>query len=124
MADIAFLLIIFFMVTTTFSVDKTKVTLPASMEREATLRGAPIIVVEEDGSVLLSKGDESPQSARIDDILIFVHNIVAKQPQMQFTIKASRDAEYRYIDRVMEQLREANAKNISLLTVQKTIRGS
>ena len=36
MADIAFLLIVFFMVTTTISVDRTTVQLPTSMERGET----------------------------------------------------------------------------------------
>ncbi|MCD6326517.1 biopolymer transporter ExbD [bacterium] len=119
MGDIAFLLIVFFMVTTTFSVDKSKVNLPESFEREATVPGAAIIVIKENGELLLSEGDKNPQPAGLNDVLVFALNLVAMQPQMQFTIKASRDSEYRYFDRVMEQLRDANAKNISLLSMQK-----
>jgi len=119
MGDIAFLLIVFFIVTTTFSVDKTKVNLPRSLEREASVPGAAIIVVDGEGQVFLSRGDHNPEPHGIDDITIFAHNLVSRAPQMQFTIKASKDVEYRYVDRVIEQLREANARNISLLTVQR-----
>ncbi|MBN2208047.1 MAG: biopolymer transporter ExbD [Candidatus Coatesbacteria bacterium] len=119
MGDIAFLLIIFFIVTTTFSVDKTKVNLPQSLEREATVPGAAIIVIDSEGQVFLSTGDHNPEPSGIDDITIFAHNLVARTPQMQFTIKASRDVEYRYVDKAIEQLRDANARNISLLTLQK-----
>lgn len=119
MADIAFLLIIFFMVTTTFSVDKSKVVLPESLDRDASLPGAAIIVIQADGSVLLSPGDKNPEAAGIDDVTIFALNLVAAAEEMQFTIKASKDVEYRYVDKVLEQLRDVSARNISLLTVQK-----
>ena len=119
MGDIAFLLIVFFIVTTTFSVDKTKVNLPESLEREATVPGAAIVVIDSEGQVYLSTGDHNPEPHGIDDVTIFAHNIVARSPQMQFTVKASKDVEYRYVDKVIEQLRDANARNISLLTTQK-----
>ncbi|HUT04767.1 MAG TPA: biopolymer transporter ExbD [bacterium] len=119
MGDIAFLLIVFFIVTTTFSVDKTKVNLAESLEREATVPGAAIIVIDSDGNTFLSRGDRNPELRGIDDITVFALNLVARAPQTQFTIKASRDVEYRYIDKVLEQLRDVNARNISLLTIQR-----
>ncbi len=119
MGDIAFLLIVFFIVTTTFSVDKTKVSLPESLEREASVPGAAIIVVDSEGRVFLSPGDKNPELSGIEDVTVFALNLVAVSPQMQFTIKASKDVEYRYVDRVIEQLRDVNARNISLLTDQR-----
>ena len=119
MGDIAFLLIVFFIVTTTFSVDKTKVNLAESFEREATVPGAAIIVIDSDGNTFLSRGDRNPEPRGIDDITVFALNLVARAPQTQFTIKASRDVEYRHIDKVLEQLRDVNARNISLLTIQR-----
>ncbi len=119
MGDIAFLLIVFFIVTTTFSVDKTKVNLAESLEREATVPGAAIIVIDIDGNIFLSRGDRNPELRGIDDITVFALNLVARAPQTQFTIKASRDVEYRYIDKVLEQLRDVNARNVSLLTIQR-----
>ncbi len=52
MADIAFLLIIFFMVTTTHEVDRTSVNLPAAKIRVKAEAGAPIVVLVKDASGL------------------------------------------------------------------------
>ncbi|MHC5024996.1 MAG: ExbD/TolR family protein, partial [Planctomycetota bacterium] len=45
MADIAFLLIIFFMVTTVHEVDRTSVNLPTAVMREEAEKGAAIVVL-------------------------------------------------------------------------------
>ena len=50
MADIAFLLIIFFMVTTVHEVDRTSVNLPVAKIREEAEKGAAIVVMGKDKS--------------------------------------------------------------------------
>ena len=45
MADIAFLLIIFFMVTTVHEVDRTSVNLPLAKSREEAEKGSAIVVL-------------------------------------------------------------------------------
>ena len=57
MADIAFLLIVFFMVTTTISVDRTTVQLPTSMERGETPKDSAVIAIEENGVIHFSDGE-------------------------------------------------------------------
>ena len=44
MADIAFLLIIFFMVTTAYSLDRTALELPQTAEQQQSPKGAALIV--------------------------------------------------------------------------------
>ena len=51
MADIAFLLIIFFMLTMTFEVDKTRVTLPETLVRMEIPKKAAFISVNEAGAI-------------------------------------------------------------------------
>ena len=58
MADIAFLLIIFFMVTTAYSLDRTPMELPHTQEQQQTAKGAAIIAITEDGSFRFSAGEE------------------------------------------------------------------
>ena len=48
MADIAFLLIIFFMVTTVHEVDRTSVNLPLAKIREEAEKGSAIVVLAKD----------------------------------------------------------------------------
>ena len=58
MADIAFLLIIFFMVTTAYSLDRTAMELPTTEQQEQTAKGAAIISITEDETFRFSEGKE------------------------------------------------------------------
>ena len=58
MADIAFLLIIFFMVTTAYSLDRTPMELPETAQQEQTAKGAAIISITEDETYRFSDGSE------------------------------------------------------------------
>jgi hypothetical protein len=57
MADIAFLLIIFFMVTTAYSLDRTPMELPQTTQQEQTAKGAAIIAITEDETYRFSEGE-------------------------------------------------------------------
>ena len=61
MADIAFLLIIFFMVTTVYQVDKTEVDLPVTQIRMDVPSDAAFIVISDDGLVKFSDGKQSSE---------------------------------------------------------------
>jgi len=121
MADIAFLLIIFFMVCTTFSVDRSVVDLPESVVREQIVPNSAIIVIDKNGQVYLSDGTESPKPALLTDILVFASELIAKtgNPNKFFLIKAAHNIPYKLIDSVIEQLRNAKVVNINLVTEQK-----
>ena len=69
MADIAFLLIVFFMVTTNITVDRTRVSLPTSMERTEVPKDAAVIAIEESGVVHFSDGEEQSRVINMNDIL-------------------------------------------------------
>jgi len=119
MADIAFLLIVFFMVTTTITVDRTAVNLPTSLERVEVPKDAAVIAIEEDGMIHFSDGEEDSRVINAQDILPSAAFIMSKNSLKFFLIKADGDAEYRHIDRVMEQLRQASVRNIAMLTMQE-----
>ena len=119
MADIAFLLIVFFMVTTTITVDRTQVDLPTSLQRTEVPKDAAVIAIEADGNVHFSDGEEDSRLINPQDILPSAAFIMSKNSLKFFLIKADGDAEYRHVDQVMEQLRQASVRNIAMLTQQE-----
>ena len=121
MADIAFLLIVFFMVTTNITVDRTRVSLPTSMERTEVPKDAAVIAIEESGVVHFSDGEEQSRVINMNDILPAAAFVMEKNMLKFFIIKADGNAEYQFVDEVMENLRQANVRNIAMLTGQEEV---
>lgn len=117
MADIAFLLIIFFMLTMTFEVDKTRVTLPETLVRMEIPKKAAFISVNEAGAIKVSSGEElSVSVSNAEDVLSFAAGVVASNPGKEFVIKADEDVPYRTIDEVIDALKRAQVEVIYLLS--------
>ena len=117
MADIAFLLIIFFMLTMTFEVDKTRVTLPETLVRLEIPKKAAFISVNEAGAIKVSSGEElSVSVSNAEDVLSFAAGVVASNPGKEFVIKADTDVPYRTIDGVIDALKRAQVEVIYLLS--------
>lgn len=117
MADIAFLLIIFFMLTTSFSPERTNVTLPASDTQIEVSDEAAIIAVTADGELHFTDGEapsELVQDAR--EMGLIVQELVKMAPSKEFLIKADEMVRYEVIDEVLDQLRNNGARNIGMLT--------
>jgi biopolymer transport protein ExbD len=122
MADIAFLLIIFFMVTINFEVDKTQVYLPKTEIRFEIPKKAAYISITESGQIRVSSGEEiSVPVPGPEDVLSFAAGVVAADPQKAFVLKADSTVPYRYVDRVIDALKQAKAEVIYLLSEQETI---
>lgn len=122
MADIAFLLIIFFMITSIDQPDKTSLKLPISFQREDIPRGAAFISVDTEGMVRFSSGKDVSQLVQdAEEIYYKAVQLVAFNPSYDFIIKAENRMEYRYVDELIDALRRANAKSVWLLTDQATI---
>lgn len=121
MSDIAFLLITFFMYTTSFSVDRTEVLLPESVVRQMVEKDAAIIALTETEKVFISDGlRESAPVADFDRLEDTIKEIVAKHPGRQFIIKCDRKTPYRAFNQVYEIMLRNGVTNISLLTEKKT----
>lgn len=124
MADIAFLLIIFFMVTINFEVDKTQVYLPKTEIRLEIPKKAAYISITEAGQIRVSGGEEISVPVHPEDVLSFAADVVARDPTKPFVLKADRDVPYRYVDRVIDSLKQAKAQVIYLLSEQETVDAS
>jgi len=117
MADIAFLLIIFFMVTTAYSIDRTPMELPQTREQQQVPKGAAVIAVTRDGELRFSTGEEDSRPvADIEELAVSIRQLTAANTLHAFIIKADREVPYVFIDALLEQLQAARAENVSLLS--------
>lgn len=124
MADIAFLLIIFFMLTITFEVDKTQVDLPRTAIRMEVPKKAAYISITENGQIRVSDGEEvSSLVPGPEDVLSFAAEVLATNPEKEFVLKADRTVPYETVDRVVDALKQAKARVIYLLSQQETVSG-
>ena len=128
MADIAFLLIIFFMVTTVHEVDRTSVNLPSAKIREEAEKGAAIVVlhkaVEEDGSFeWLYKFSDGEQMSQVvagpSQIYLEASRLTARDETKQFILKADGETRFEMVDELLQAMREGGVENVLLLTAQR-----
>jgi len=124
MADIAFLLIVFFMVTITFEKDKTQVALPKTELRYEIPKIAAYISVTDNGQIRVTSGDEMSVPVAPDDVVTFAANLVALDPTRPVVLKADREVPYKNIDGIIDSLKQAKVETIYLLSEQKTVEDS
>jgi len=117
MADIAFLLIIFFMLTTSFSPVKMSVDLAEAMSREEVDKDAAIIAIGLNGEMEISNGiNPGNRINGLDELDLFIQEVLVQDPTKQFIIKADRNIRYEMFNAVYEKLRNNNCRRIALLT--------
>jgi biopolymer transport protein ExbD len=125
MADIVFLLIVFFVLTYNVEHDRTRVQLPKTMVRIEVPKDAAIISIDTPakGQVIrVSTGEEMSLPVSSDEeIVTFASNVIAENPNKQFIIKADAGVEYKRVDTVLDALKQAKAKEIFLLSDQRTV---
>ena len=123
MADIAFLLIIFFMLTTSFSPERTTVELPQSEIRTQVPRDSAIIAITADGAIRFTDGERTSfLLGSVQELGFLSQEIIEFIPDKEFLIKADRLVRYELVDAVLEQLRLNGVQRIGLLTEKKALR--
>lgn len=125
MADIVFLLIIFFVLTFNIEVDKTQVKLPKTELRFEVPKKAALVSITEEGQIRVSDGESSSTPvATPEDVVSFAAEIIAFQPDKEFVLKADNAAAYRYVDKVIDALKQARVEVVYLLSDQETVEGA
>ena len=111
MADIAFLLLVFFLVTTTMDMDKgIGIILPAEgQEIEINKKNILNLLISSSGNVLL--GGEAIAINQIDDR---VKEAIRKNDKLIISVKAHEKAQYDVYIEVLDQLKKAKATRISI----------
>ena len=111
MADIAFLLLVFFLVTTTISMDKgISLVLPSEgNEIEVNKINIVNILVNETGKVLL---DDKP--TKLKDIKGIAEKRITQNNKVIFSVQTHPRTKYQVYIQVLDQLKSAKAQKISI----------
>ena len=121
MADIAFLLLIFFLVTTVFPKDKgLAIVLPEEAEQvEVSQRNILHLIVQPNGIVDVKRGEsQQVQQMRPQEIEGLWRQEVTANPNLIAAVKTHPDAPYRFMVDVLDALHTANAERISLQVLE------
>ena len=110
-ADIAFLLLVFFLVTTTISMDKgISLVLPSEgNELEVNRKNIVNILMNESGKVLI---DDKP--TKINSIRGIVERKIVGNPNLIFSVQTHPRTKYQDYLNILDQLKEAKATKISI----------
>lgn len=117
MADIAFLLLIFFMVTTIFKMEDG---LPISLPRVETAKKQKrekIMHIWIDAGGNIAINDKLVRVIQIGDILV---TMLSERPDLIIAFMADDRAPYGVVSDVMDQLKEANAIRVSFTSDPKS----
>ncbi len=129
MADIVFLLLVFFIVTYKVEVDRTKMDLPATLIRSKVPDKAAVVSIAPPWdqtsplTIRVSTGAEMSLPVSTDEeIVTFASTEVARDPNKEFIVKADEAVPYERIDAVLDALKQSKVKYIFLLSDQQTVR--
>ena len=111
MSDIAFLLLVFFLVTTTISLDKgISLILPAEgNEMEVNKNNIVNVLINDQGKVLF--GD---QPTAIKDIKRKAIDRINANQNIIFSVLTTKRTKYKFYIEVLDQLKQAGASKISI----------
>lgn len=113
MADISFLLIIFFMVTTVFVIYRGfHVDLPLAERLDAlkSRRNVVSIWIDPQGKMMIDEFD-----ADLSNVESIVHGKLQENPRIIVQIKSDKNTPYKVISSVIEELKKANALRVSFI---------
>lgn len=111
LADIAFLLLIFFLVTTTIDVDKgLSLSLPPKGETQKVRKqNITNLLINAEGNVLLDD-----QVIDVNAIKPLIETKILTNKNLIVSVKTDRQTPYKIFVKALDQLKQANATRISL----------
>ncbi len=111
LADIAFLLLIFFLVTTTIDVDRgIGLSLPAKGEEtEVRTKNITNLLINAQGEILLDN-----EVIAINEIARRIEQKIQENPNLIVSVKTDRETKYDVFVQVLDELKIANATRISI----------
>mgnify|MGYP000418353576 CR=1 FL=1 len=112
MADVVFILLVFFLVTTTIDMQKgLDITLPEEQSDFVKLPKENIcnLLISEFGTIMLDN-----EAVEVHEIADIIKGKIDANPNLVVSLKTVRRTKYNDYIRVFDQLRMANAKKISI----------
>ncbi|MSR21620.1 MAG: biopolymer transporter ExbD [Gemmatimonadetes bacterium] len=122
MADIAFLLMIFFLVTTTFPKDRgLAILLPEEgVEAQVSQSNVLHLIIQPNGIIDVRRGEsQQVQQIRPQEVEAVWRQEVTANPNVIAAVKTHPQAPYRYMIDVLDALHAANAERISLQILEE-----
>jgi len=123
MADIAFLLLVFFLTTTVFNEEKgLPIVLPEAEQEEVDVSAKNLIffLVQPDGSVVVRRGEsEQEQVVAYNQIESLLRAELAANENLIAAIKTDPQAPYKNMINVLDEVKLAGAERISLQMLEE-----
>lgn len=118
MVDVAFLLLIFFISTTTLRAHQdSTITLPTAQSGDELPREEKLVVrVEEDGSVFFSSDGTTPQAIAVEDLGEAVLAARERDAVSKLLVFADGDVPYSTMSDVLNAFRQSEIYRFSLVT--------
>ncbi|MEE9270288.1 MAG: biopolymer transporter ExbD [Candidatus Krumholzibacteria bacterium] len=116
MSDIAFLLLIFFLVTTIFALEEgIPLVLPGKQSTNVKVKRKNILVVQAHANGAITVDDEQVSLAGVRPR---IERRLAENAKLIVVIETHPDSEYGIMVDILDELRLANARRISLKTMK------
>ena len=117
MADIAFLLLVFFLTTTVFNEERgLPIVLPEqSEEQDVSPKNLIFFIVQPDGRVLIRRGEsEQEQTVAYNQVAGILRQELAANANLIAAIQTHPDAPYRHMVNTLDEVKLSGAERISL----------
>lgn len=117
MVDIAFLLLTFFMLTTTMSKPQTmEINLPPSKDVKVEIAESNLMTlrVKGDGSIYWNMGIESPKRIEFKDLMVLLKERIEQNPKLTVLLKIHRDGKYRMMVDIIDEFNISGINRFSI----------
>ncbi|TDI89595.1 MAG: biopolymer transporter ExbD [Chloroflexi bacterium] len=122
MADIAFLLLVFFLTTTVFNEEKgLPIVLPEESEvQDISAKNIIFFIVRADGAVIVRRGEsQQEQVIPYNQIESILRTELAANENLIAAIKTHPEAPYKHMINVLDEVKLAGADRISLQMLEE-----
>lgn len=116
MADLAFLLLVFFVVTTTFAVEEgIPLVLPGRSATASRVEAGDVLEIR---ALAGGRVEAQGQPIAVSSVRVLVAQRLAANPDLVVLLTTQRNAEYGLMVDVLDEIKLANCRRISLKTVK------